>query len=365
MKITRVETDLLRVPLPRPVALPASQDPRAATTADVVLVRVLTDGGPTGLGFVYTLGGGGPAVRSLIDTVIADVVVGQDPTAVEWVYLKAWAELEGLGFAGLAARAYAAVDFALWDLKGKVAGLPVHRLLGGYRTKLKAVVSDTATPAVGSKQAIRDTRAALDRGAAGVQVEIGTADPDLDVERLRQLREGVPDGAWFEVSAAGRYDFATAVWMGTTATEDYGIDGFCDPLRPDDADGLTRLVDRLDVGLSVGALYDRPDDFVRLLDRGGVSAIRIDPLRLGGLTPARKIALMAELKHVAVYPVRLPEVGCHLSAGVVYGRVCEYVDWFADLFAGGPRFENGQLVVPSEPGLGITVNEAAAARFRV
>lgn len=365
MKITRVETDLLRVPLPRPVALPAAQDPRSATEVEVVLVHVLTDGGPTGLGFAYTLGGGGPAVRSLIDTVIAPVATGQDPTAAERLYLKAWAELEGLGFAGVAARAYAAVDFALWDLKGKAAGLPVHRLLGGYRTKLKAVVSDTATPAVGAKQAVRDTRAALDRGAAGVQVEIGTADPEFDEERLRQTREGVPDGAWFEVSAAGRYDFATAAWMGAVGAEDYGIDGFCDPLRPDDADGLSRLIDRLDVGLSVGALYDRPDDFIRLLARGGVSAVRIDPLRLGGLTPARKVALAAELRHVATYPVRLPEVGCHLSAGVVYGRVCEYVDWFADLFAGGPRFENGQLVVPSGPGLGIEVNEVVAAKFRV
>jgi L-alanine-DL-glutamate epimerase-like enolase superfamily enzyme len=365
MKITRVETDLLRFPLPRPVALPASQDPRSATEAEVVLVRVLTDWGPTGLGFAYTFGGGGWAVRSLIDTVVAPIVVGEDATATERLYLRASAELEGLGFAGLAARAYSTVDFALWDLKGKSAGLPVHRLLGGYRTMLKAVVSDTATPAIGAKQAIRDTRAALDRGAAGVQVEIGTADPEFDEERLRQLREGVPDGAWFEVSAAGRYDFATAAWMGAVGAQDYGIDGFCDPLRPDDADGLTRLSDRLDVGLSVGALYDRPDDFVRLLARGGVSAVRIDPLRLGGFTAARKVALAAELKHVAVYPVRLPEIGCHLSAGLVYGRMCEYVDWFAELFTGGPRFENGQLVVPSEPGLGIEVNQSVAAKFRV
>jgi L-alanine-DL-glutamate epimerase-like enolase superfamily enzyme len=365
MKITRVETDLLRVPLPRPVALPASQDPRAATTTDVVLVRALTDGGPTGLGFAYTLGGGGAAVRSLIDTVIADVVVGHDPGSTEALFLKAWAELEGLGFVGLAARAYAAVDFALWDLKGKAAGLPVHRLLGGYRTKLKAVVSDTATPALGTKQAVRDTRAALDRGAAGVQIEIGTQDPELDVERVRQLREGVPDGAWFEVSACGRYDFSTALWFGQMGAEEFGLDGYSDPLRADDQTGLARLIDRLDLGLAVGALYDRPDDFLRVIDRGGISAVRIDPLRLGGITPARKVALAAELRQIAIYPVRLPEVGSHLSAGVVYGRMCEHVDWFAGLFDGGPQFENGQLVVSSSPGLGLAVNEPAAAKFRV
>jgi L-alanine-DL-glutamate epimerase-like enolase superfamily enzyme len=365
MRITAVETDLLRVPLKRPVALPATQDPRATTEVEVVLVRLLTSTGPTGLGICYTLGGGGAAVRSMIDTVIADVVRGQDPIATERLYLKAWTELEGLGFAGLAARAYAAVDFALWDVKGKQANLPVHRLLGGYRTTLKAVVSDTATPALGTKQALADTAAALDRGAAGVQIEVGTQDPEFDVERVRRLREGVPDGAWFEMSAGGRYDFATAVWMGTVGSDELGIDGFSDPLRPDDPDGLRRLADRLDVGLSVGALFDRPDDFVRLLDCGGIESVRIDPLRLGGLTPARKVAAYAELKHVAVFPVRLPEIGIHLAAGVVYGRMCEYVDWFDELFTGGPRFENNQLVVPSDPGLGLRVHEPVAAKYRV
>lgn len=365
MRITTVETDLLRVPLPRPVSLPTSQDPRSATEVEVVIVRVLTAGGPTGLGFAYTLGGGGAAVRSLIDTVITDVVRGQDATATESLYLKAWAELEGLGFAGLAARAYAAVDFALWDLKGKQAGLPVHRLLGGYRTKLKAITSDTATPALGTKQAIADSRAALDRGAAGVQIEVGTQDPEFDVERVRRLREEVPDGAWFEIAAGSRYDYSTAAWMGEVGADELGIDNYCDPLRPDDFDGLGRLVDRLNVGLSVGALATRPDDFVRLIDHGGIDAVRLDLLRIGGLTPARKVAAYAELKNVAVYPVRLPEIGSHLAAGVVYGRMCEHVDWFEGLFSGGPRFEDHQLVVPSGPGLGLAVHDAVAAKYRV
>jgi L-alanine-DL-glutamate epimerase-like enolase superfamily enzyme len=153
--------------------------------------------------------------------------------------------------------------------------------------------------------------------------------------------------------------------MGTVGSDELGIDGFADPLKPDDLDGLRRLGDRLDVGLSVGAAYVRPDDFVRLLDRGGVESVRIDPFRLGGLTPARKVAAYAELKHVAVYPVRPAEVGAHLAAGVVYGRMCEHVDWFDGLFLGGPRFENHQLVIPCEPGLGLRVNEPTAAKYRV
>jgi L-alanine-DL-glutamate epimerase-like enolase superfamily enzyme len=365
MKITRIETDMLRVPLPRPVSLPASQDPRIVKHVEVVLVHIHTDAKPIGLGLTYTLGGGGAAVRSVIDNMLAPRLTNEDPTKTEWLFVQACTELEGIGFAGLAARAYAGIDFALWDLKGKAGGLPVYKLLGGYRTKVKAIVSDTATPALGAKQAARETRALLDRGAAGVIVEVGTQDPDLDAERVRLLREAVPDSAWFEVSGCGRYDFSTALWMGRMFEEEFGIDGYLDPLQPDDIEGLTRLADRLEVALAVGSLANRPDDFLRLLSTGGISAIRLDPLRLGGITPARKIAAAAELRHVAVYPVRLPEVGIHLACGVVWGRVGEYVDWFAELFDGGPQFVDGQLVVPDSPGLGLTLRESVAAKWRV
>lgn len=365
MKIARIESELFRVPLPRPVALPASQDPRAAKDVEVVVARIITDGPHVGLGFTYTLGGGGAAIRSLLDSAIAPIVTGEDPTLTERLFLRAVHELETVGFAGLAARAYAAVDFALWDLKGKAANLPVYKLLGGYRTKLKAIVSDTATPALGAKAAVKETRAALDAGAAGVIVEIGTADPDIDADRVRLLREAVPEGAWFEISANARYDFSTALWMGRMCEDEFAIDGFSDPLRTDDADGLKRLLDRLEVAVSAGCLADRVEDFVRLLDRGGLSAVRVDPLRLGGLTPARKVAQLAELKHVAVCPVRLPEIGTHLAAGTVLGRVCETVDWFAELFVGGPKFHDGQYVVSDAPGLGLSLNESFAKKVRI
>ena len=113
------------------------------------------------------------------------------------------------------------------------------------------------------------------------------------------------------------------------------------------------------------ALLRFPADFLRVLDAGGVSAIRLDPLRLGGITPARKVAAAAELRHIAIYPVRLPEIGTQLGAATVYGRLCEYVDWFADLFSGGPKFQNNQLLASSDPGLGLTVNDDYAAKCRV
>lgn len=364
MKITKLETDLLRVPLPRPVSVSSSQDPRPATHVDLVLVRLLTDGPHTGLGFTHAFGGGA-AVRSLLDTVVAPVVVGQDARRSEWLYQKAWAELDGTGFAGLAARAFAGVDLAVWDLKGRAANAPLYELLGGYRTALKPVAVDTATPALGIKQSIRESKAALDRGAAGIQVEVGTNDPDLDYERVRQLRDEIPDGAWFEVTCCGRYDFSTAAWFGTVGTEELGLDGLNDPLRVEDGLNLRRLADRLDLGLSVGGQFDRSDDFTRVIEGGGIESVRIDPLRIGGVTAARRVIAAAELKQIAFYPVRCPEVGGHLGLAFQYGRMCEWTDWFAPLFENGPQLANGQLVVSDGPGLGLRLRDETAAKWRV
>lgn len=365
MRIIGLETEHLRFPLPRAVSITSSQDPRAAKEIDVVLVHLKTDGSKTGLGFTYSLGFNGEVLKSLIDTIIAPIVLGEDPELIERLFLRTSLELESLGSGGLVHRAYAAVDFALWDLKGRMAGLPVFKLLGGYRTKLKALASDTATPALGTKAAIKETKAALDAGAAGVIVEIGTADPDIDAERLRSMRGAVPEGAWFEVSANTRYDFSTALWMAKLCEDEFAIDGFSDPLRTNDPSIYRKLSDRLEVAISAGSLIDRVDDAIRLLENSDLSAIRIDPVRLGGLTPSKKIAAFAEQKQTAICPVRLPEVGSHLAAGFQLGRVCETVDWFDNLFIGGPRYEGGQFVVSENPGLGIELNESFVKNHRI
>jgi len=363
MPIVRLDVERYGVPLKRPVSLPTSQEPQAANRIDVVAVHLHTDKGPIGFGYTYGFGGG-IVLESLLNETVGPAIVGLDPHRVESIFGAVQARLEGVGFAGLAARAYAAIDLALWDWKGKCAGLPLWAMLGGARSAVKPISADVATPALGLKASARECLAALDRGSAGIQIEVGTVDPDLDEERLRQLREAIPDGAWFEVNASGRYDFGTAAWLGSVGTEEFGLDGFADPLPLDDQN-YRRLADRLDVGLSAGALADRPADLVALLHRGGIESLRLDPFRLGGLTPLRKIAAAAELNHVAITTVRAPQVGVHLGVAYRLGRMCEHVDWFDELFTGNPVLEKGQLKPSEAPGLGLAPNAEFAGRFRL
>ena len=120
----------------------------------------------------------------------------------------------------------------------------------------------------------------------------------------------------------------------------------------------------METPLAVGSSFASREAFFRVIRAGHVRTIRPDPCRLGGITPLLKVAAVAEAYQVAVSPVRLPEVGVHLACGLGVVPHVDSVSWFRDVFAGGPRVEDGKLAPPTEPGLGLTVNEDAA-KWRV
>ncbi|MBM3982470.1 MAG: hypothetical protein FJ304_19810, partial [Planctomycetes bacterium] len=125
MKITRLTTDHLRVPQARPARVSLSDPkPVAPGAVDVVVAHLETDTGVRGLGFTCVPGPGAAAVRALIDADLAPLVLGADPRDTDRLFARAEARFRATGFAGLAARAYCAVDVALWDAKARAAGAP-------------------------------------------------------------------------------------------------------------------------------------------------------------------------------------------------------------------------------------------------
>src|SRR5262245_41694157 len=141
MKITRLTTDHLRVPLGKPTRVSLSDPkPAALDAVDVVLVLLETDTGARGLGFTYTLGAGTRAVRALIGTELSQVVVNEDPRDTDRLFARAEARFRATGFGGLAARAYCALDVALWDAKARAAGVPLAKLLGASKPAAAFVI---------------------------------------------------------------------------------------------------------------------------------------------------------------------------------------------------------------------------------
>jgi L-alanine-DL-glutamate epimerase-like enolase superfamily enzyme len=347
MKLVRITTDHVRVPLaakPTRISLTDPQRPTGPDAVDLVIVNAETEAGLTGLGFTYVLGAGANAVRSLIDNEVSQVVVGEDARDTDKLFAKAEGRFRGVGFAGAVARAYSAIDVALWDIKAKAAGVPLFRLLGAARESAPFFVSDVA-----------DAKAAkplMKQGAMGLRVEVGGGDVQADAERVREISDGLGDDGWVGVSAGGRFDLGTAQAL-AHFFEDIGIDWFEDPIPASDSPGYAKLANLMEVPLAVGSSFDSREMFFRVIRDGVVRTVRPDIARIGGITPLLKVAAVAEAYHVAVSPVRMPEVGVHLACGLGVVPHVDTVSWFKDVFTGWATIADGKLVPGAGHGLGL------------
>jgi L-alanine-DL-glutamate epimerase-like enolase superfamily enzyme len=361
MNITRVETVHLALP-PTRTRLSLT-DPAPAPTS-LVAVRLHTNTPHVGLGFT-TAAVGARALLTLIDADLGPLVGGEDPTESERLFAKVQGRFRATGWGGLAARAYAAIDIALWDLKAKAAGLPLFRLLGGSRSSAPCFAGDLAALGTESPQTVTAARPLLDQGVLGVAVDVGGGDVQLDADRVQQIRDGLGESAWLGIAADGRYDLGTALAMAHFYEEDVGIDWIDTPLPPDDRVGYQRLAERMEVPLAVGSSFDDRDAFRRALEAGAARVLRPDPLRLGGITPLLKVAAVAEAFYLSVVPYRVPEVGMHLACALPNVPMAEWGSWLAGAFAEPVVPRQGKLVPADRPGHGLELHADAVARFRV
>ena len=160
---------------------------------------------------------------------MSQVVTGEDVRDTERLFARAEARFRATGFAGLASRAYCAIDIALWDAKAKAARLSLAKLLGNAKPAAAFVISDAATAGRDAAEALKAAKPLLKLGATGVRVEIGGGgDVQADAERVREIQDGLGEDAWVAVTAEGRFDLSTALAL-THFFEDVGVDVFEDP----------------------------------------------------------------------------------------------------------------------------------------
>jgi L-alanine-DL-glutamate epimerase-like enolase superfamily enzyme len=364
MRITRVECQLLHVPLTRPRASAAEAAAGRLNTINVLLCHADTDAGLRGLGFAYTLQGSGRALLAVAEDDLAPLVVGEDPLDHERLETKVYWRLQTVGRRGLVAQAYSAVDVALWDLKGKAANLPLHKLLGGARPSAPTYGSDTGWLHLSPEEIVEQSRPYLDRGLMGVKVKVGLG-VEADVERVEKVRDGLGSDVWFGLDANERYNSRDALAFGRFLEEEVGADWFEEPLSCEDLDGHALLADKLDVSIAAGEMLFGVDEFRAYIERGALAVAQPDVTRLGGITPTLRVVALAALHGLPVSPHLLPEIGVHLCCGLQAVTSVEWMPWLTPLWATPTRFDRGELLPPTGPGLGLELDPDAVARCRV
>ncbi len=366
LKIIDVTAELLRLPLPRPMLSGSSGGAggKPVTHINMPIVSVTTDSGCTGMGFAWNLMGGGGAARTLLADDIAPLLLGQDALDHERLWRLVYRKLQSVGRAGLVTQAQAAVDLALWDIKGKAANLPLWKLLGGMRADAPVYGSDGGWLYMTVDEMMDQFDDYLRQGMFGVKMKVGHADPEIDIERVAEVRKRLGKGPWLAVDANQQWNFDRAVRAGR-AFEKLGVAWLEEPLICEDIVGHARLVDKLDIPIALGETLASRFEFAAYIRAGAVDTLQTDIIRAGGITECAKIAHLADINGRAVAFHHIMEVSIHLVCGLLAEGPIEYMPWIAAAFEEGPEVRNGRMLAPTKPGHGLVISDEVKERHRV
>lgn len=361
MKITHVTTRVLRTPADNPlvVGLPAPTD-----TREFVTLELGTDQGLTGLGLTFFGGALTPALRAAVEG-LAGLAVGEDPTRTEAIVARLRRAAGSAGPGGIFALALSAVDMACWDLRGKAAGQSVCALLGGLRDRVATYASGALMRPHPVEYLAKAGPRLRDMGFRQMKMQCGS-EPTVaaSIERVRVMREAIGPDVDLMCDINQLWSVNQAIEIGRRV-EPYHLFWLEDPVAHDDYAGLARVADALTTPIAAGEYHYGIVPFRHMLEARSIDVVMIDLLRVGGITQWMKVAGMAEAFNLPVVSHLIPEIHVHLVAAIPHGLTVEYMPWTLRLWEDPPVIENGQLVVPSRPGLGLAFDQAAIKTYQV
>jgi L-alanine-DL-glutamate epimerase-like enolase superfamily enzyme len=361
MKITHVTTRLLSTPADNPlvIGLPAPTD-----TREFVTLELGTDQGLVGLGLTFFGGALAPALKSAVDT-LARLTIGDDPTHTEATTAKLRRAAGSSGPGGIFSLALSAVDIACWDLKGKAAGKSVCALLGELRDRVPTYASGALMRQHPVDYLAKAGPRLVGMGFKQMKMQCGS-EPTVaaSVERVRVMREAIGPDIDLMCDINQLWSVHHAIDVGNRI-ENYHLFWLEDPTAHDDYPGLARIADTLVTPIAAGEYHYGIAPFRHLLEARSVDIAMIDLLRVGGITQWMKVAGMAEAFNVPVVSHLIPEIHVHLVAAAPNGLTVEYMPWTLRLYEETPAIEDGRLVVPKKPGLGLAFDPAVLKRYQV
>jgi len=389
MRITDVRTIPVEVKLPKPVY----DANYTMATKPALLVEVETDQGLVGLGEAAHFGGPMQSTSQVIENELRNYLVGQDPRNIEYLWevmhRRAYKHARG----GIVIAAISGIDIALWDLRGKMAGMPLWRLLGGYRQTVPAYATGGFySVGKGIKELALEMETYVKHGFRAVKMKVGR-NPGIelsplramdnaseclvaladDIARVAAVREAIGPDIKLMVDANAAWDVPTAVRMGR-AMQGYDIYWYEEPVSPDDVAGSVEVAAKVDIAL---AGYETCSygivDFNDYIKARAVHFVQPDVAWAGGLTEALKIAHMAQAANLPIAPhihgsAVAVAAAVHLLGAVRNGSMAETVfpaHALMNELVKEPLLvdKNGNITLSERPGMGIELEPKIVKKY--
>jgi len=361
MKITDITTEEYRWPRARPI----TNGLHTYTHSGLAIVKIETDEGITGVG----LSAGGKIVQATVEQ-LKPLLIGEDPIDVERLWHKMWVP-KLIGRRGMTTRAIAGLDIGFWDIRAKVAGLPLYKLLGGFRDRVPTYIAGGYyEEGKGLKELAEEMESNVAMGAKAVKMKIGAVSIREDAARVKAVRDAVGPDVKVMVDANCAYRYYEAIQM-AKAIEDYDVFWFEEPIAADDYVGHKKIAATTTIPIATGENEYTRYGFRDLIAQDAVAILNADAKILGGVTEFMKVAAYAQAHDIDIAPHGSQDIHVHLVAAIANGLILEFYRDTVDPMWGRiythtlTLNDDGTVSPPDVPGIGADPNYAALEPYRI
>ncbi len=364
MKISKMTSVLLAIPMPKPVGR-HKDEPLSAKIMYPLIVQLTADNGLESFGLVVT----GPndryvkSLKAIVDS-LGEIMIGQDVHRWAAAWQKLCDATRHMANSGYGMLAVAAIDTALWSMRAKEHEIPLGYLLGGFRERVPVYASHRLFRNWTIDELQKDSALLVEQGFRAMKMRMGDEPFGVEIERLKAVREAVGKNVDIMIDVNSTWTVSETIKIGRKI-EKYDVYWLEDPLATDDPDQLAQVANALDIPIVAGESHSGKYEFRELIDKHSADILQVDMQAVGGITGWMKVAAMAEAWNIPVASHLFHEFSLHLVAAVPNGLVVEYMPWWDVIYKVPPRVKDGYMEIPNLPGIGLELDPDVLKKYEL